>query len=183
MIYLNREIFMSGEASLGVKPVAANASQGTNMPFMSCPLWFQRTLARASMATVILTALFALAFFAGEDEAAISGQWKITAALDGAEITSLDEREARQLVGGVFTISKEKVVFGKRDCGPSTFEAQSVEPRLFLREQFHATSEKLGLPNPVTVVDLSCTSVFIKNQNRLVIAWDGWFFDAVRVKP
>ena len=45
-----------------------------------------------------------------------------------------------------------------------------------------ARPAKLGLPNPVTVIDLSCTSVFIKGANRLVIAWKGWFFDAVRVR-
>lgn len=40
----------------------------------------------------------------------------------------------------------------------------------------------MALPNPVTVVDLSCTTVFIKKPNRLVIACDGWFFEAVRIK-
>lgn len=112
----------------------------------------------------------------------VTGQWRFAAALDGAEITSLDEREARQLVGHIFTISKAKVKFDKRDCGETEFEAQNVEPRLYLREEFHASGKKLGLPNPVTVVDISCTSVFIKNRNRLVIFWQGWFFDAVRIK-
>jgi hypothetical protein len=134
------------------------------------------------VATIIVASAFTLAFAVETDEQMVTGQWRITSALDGADITSLDEREARQLVGRVFTISKDKVAFGKRDCGPTDFEAQSVEPRLFLREEFHATADKLGLPNPVTVVDLSCTSVFIKGKNKLVIAWDGWFFDATRVK-
>lgn len=152
------------------------------MPFPSCPLWLHRAKAMSLVVVIILASWFALALAVGKDEHAITGKWRITAALDGAEVTSLDEREARQLVGGVLTISEENVAFGKRDCGPSEFEAQSVEPGLFLREQFHATAEKLGLPNPVTVVDLNCTSVFIKNQNRLVVAWDGWFFEAVRIK-
>ena len=152
------------------------------MSFPSFPIWLHRAKAMSLVATIILASWSTLAFAVDNADHAITGRWKITAALDGAEITSLDDREARRLVGTVFTISKEKVVFGKRDCGPSEFEAHSVEPRLFLREQFHATAGKLGLPNPVTVVDLSCTSVFIKNKNRVVIAWDGWFFDAVRIK-
>ena len=152
------------------------------MSFRSYPPWLQRTMARALVATVVLASLFVLAFYAGEDNASITGQWKITAALDEAETTSLDEREARQFVGRVFTISKEKVIFGKRACGPPEFSAQRVEPGLFLRKQYQATADKLGLPNPVTVVDLSCTSVFIKNHNNVVIAWHGWFFDAVRIK-
>lgn len=88
-------------------------------------------------------------------EHTVSGKWRLTAALDGAEITSLDEREARQLIGHVFLISKAKVKFDKRDCGPTEFEAEKVEPRLHLRQAFHASAEKLGLPNPVTVVDLN----------------------------
>lgn len=115
-------------------------------------------------------------------ERRVTGDWLFTAALDGAEIASLDEREARQLVGKVFTIRRDKVKFGKRDCGETGFEAQKVEPQLHLREAFHASSKELGLPNPVTVVDLSCTSVFITKPNHLIIFWDGWFFDAVRVK-
>jgi hypothetical protein len=115
-------------------------------------------------------------------ERLLTGQWKLTAALDGARITSLDENEAARLVGSVFTIRKESVKFGKRTCGASDFEAERVEPKLYLPEQFHASPEKLGLPSPVTAVDLSCTTVFIKSSNRLVIFWDGWFFDAVKVK-
>lgn len=134
------------------------------------------------VAAIAMAALPIQTTAADKYEHVVTGKWKLTAALDGAEITSLDENEARQLIGRVFTIQKDKVQFGRRLCGPSDFEAERVEPRLFLREQFHASAEKLALPNPVTVVDLSCTSVFIKNKNRLVIAWDGWFFDAVRTK-
>lgn len=112
----------------------------------------------------------------------ISGQWKFIAALDGAEIVSLDEHEAQKLIGHIFFISKREVKFDDRDCGETEFAAQKVEPNLHLRKAFHADAEKLGLPNPVTVVDLNCTSVFIKGANRLVIAWQGWFFEAVRVK-
>lgn len=117
------------------------------------------------------------------EERVVTGKWRVAAALDGADIASLDEREAKRLVNRVLTISREKVRFGAHACGPSTFEAESVEPRLFLRQQFRASGENLRLPNPVTVVKLSCTAVFIKNPDKLLIFWDGWFFDAVRIKP
>jgi hypothetical protein len=115
-------------------------------------------------------------------ERSVSGTWRVTSALDAADVSSLDERDARRLIGHVFTISREKVKFEERDCGPTEFQAESVEPRLHLREEFRASADKLNLPNPVTVVDLSCTSVFIRTPDRLVIAWKGWFFDAVRVR-
>lgn len=137
------------------------------------------------IAYFILTLLLATApLVQGADsiERRVSGQWKFIAALDGAEIVSLDEHEAQKLIGHIFLISKRKVKFDERDCGETEFAAEKVEPNLHLRKAFHADAEKLGLPNPVTVVDLSCTSVFIKSSNRLVIAWQGWFFEAVRVK-
>jgi hypothetical protein len=142
----------------------------------------QRATMLSLIAALILTGLPASATPTDHYSRAVIGQWRLTAALDGADITSLDEKEARQLVGRVFSISKQSVKFGDRTCGPSEFEAESVEPRLFLREQFHADAAALHLPSPVTVVDLSCTSVFIKSTDRLVIAWKGWFFDAVRVR-
>lgn len=112
----------------------------------------------------------------------VVGRWKLTAALDAADITSLDEREAKLLVGSTLRISKEQLQLGKRICSTPDFEAERVEPRLYLRERYHADSDHLGLPSPVTIVHLDCTSAFVKNPNHLVVFWDGWFFDAVRLK-
>lgn len=140
---------------------------------------------RANILSLIVAATMTIlpsAHASDSIERRVTGEWKFTAALDGAEISSLDEREAQRLLGQVFKIRKDKVKFGKMDCGETQFEAQKVEPRLHLREEFHASSKELRLPNPVTVIDLSCTSVFITKPNHLVIFWQGWFFDAVRVK-
>lgn len=115
-------------------------------------------------------------------ERIVTGQWRFTKPIDSADIASLDEREAAQLVGHIFTIRKNKVAFGDRDCGDTEFEAKKVEPTLYLRREFKSNVAGLKLPNPVTVVEISCTAVFIRNPNRLVIFWKGWFFDAVRVK-
>jgi hypothetical protein len=112
----------------------------------------------------------------------VIGKWRFTAVLDAGDIASIDEQQARRLVGKIFSISRKNVVFGDRDCGAPELEAERVETRTYLRGQAHASAKKLGLPNPVTVVDVACTVVFVKNPDRLVIHWDGWFFDAVRVR-
>jgi hypothetical protein len=130
--------------------------------------------------------IFALASLAtsvsavDNQDRSVIGKWKFTAALDGSEITSLDEKEAQRLVGQVMTISVNRVQFGARKCLPPDLNAERVEPRLYLREQAHASAAQLGLPNPVTVVNLGCTVAFVKAKDRLVIHWDGWFFDARR---
>lgn len=112
----------------------------------------------------------------------VIGKWRLTEARDAANITSLDEKEAKGLLGRIFLIQKDKVQFGTEICQGSEFETQLVDIRLFLPREFRATHENLGLPNPAVAVDLSCTTVFIKNKNKLLIFWDGWFFDAVRVR-
>ncbi len=86
----------------------------------------------------------------------------------------------QQFIGQTFTISPPQVTPGARKCSPPDLFAERVEPRLYLREQAHASASKLGLPNPVTVVSLGCTVAFIKAKDRLVIHWDGWLFDARR---
>ncbi|WP_332876820.1 hypothetical protein [Massilia sp. S19_KUP03_FR1] len=114
-------------------------------------------------------------------ESDVFGHWRFAAVLDSSDISSLDDREAQQLVGRIFTVNKDHVKFGKRDCGPPELEAELVEPAWYLREKAHASSELLRLPSPVTVVKLGCTIAFIKNPQNIVVHWKGWFFDAKRV--
>ena len=62
---------------------------------------------------VIAMSILPSAYASDSIERRVTGEWRFTAALDGAEIASLDEREAQQLLGQVFTIRKEQVKFGK----------------------------------------------------------------------
>jgi hypothetical protein len=110
------------------------------------------------------------------------GKWKLTRALDSADITSLDDREAKRLIGRTFIIDEDHVRFGKRDCGAPELSAKIVEPTWFLREQVRATNIDLALPNPVTVVNLACTFAFVKDEHHMIMFWKGWFFDAKRVR-
>jgi hypothetical protein len=134
------------------------------------------------VAFVCTTSAFRFADAAEYQEISALGKWRLTAALDGADITSLDEREARQLVGRTFTITKEHVRFGKRDCGAPELTAEIVEPTWFMREQVRASSAELKLPNPVTVINLACTFAFAKDSEHMIMFWKGWFFDAKRVR-
>jgi len=120
--------------------------------------------------------------YAASEADSVLGRWRFTVPLDSAEITALDDGEAAALVGRIFTITKDRVAFGRRDCGAPSLDVMLVEPTLYLREQAHASSENLKLPNPVAVVDLGCTVAFVKGPDKLTIFWKGWFFDAVRVR-
>lgn len=113
----------------------------------------------------------------------VIGEWKLTSVLDGVEITSIDENQARHLLGQVMTIQKEGTRFGSESCGAPSFYSKRVEPNQYVRQEAHISAAKLRLPNPVTVVDLGCTRVFIKRADEAVIFWDGFFFGARKIKP
>lgn len=118
---------------------------------------------------------------AEQQDTSVIGRWKLTAALDSSDITSIDDQEAEKLVGQIITINRDKVQLGARVCDSPSFEVTKAETNKFFRDQAHASAKKLGLPNPVTAVYVSCTEVYIKSRNRLVVHWKGFFFDAIRM--
>ena len=101
--------------------------------------------------------------------------------LDGVEITSIDENQAKRLLGQVMTIKKDGTRFGTERCGTPSFDSERVEPHQYLRQEAHISAAKLRLPNPVVVVDIGCTRVFVKKTDEAVIFWDGFFFDAKKI--
>jgi len=111
----------------------------------------------------------------------IIGEWKIRSVLDYATI-SIGADQAKPLIGKDLIISEKEIRFGDQVCSESNFLAESVETNIELRENARVSNDLLRLPNPVTVVELSCAYAYIKGRNRIVLAWNGIFFDAVRKK-
>lgn len=110
----------------------------------------------------------------------ILGRWKLTKYLDSSDITALDDKEAEALVGKIFIVEPDKVTLGKDVCKQPDFNRHYEDTVRYLREDAHAASGKLGLPEVVTVVDLSCTEALFKRYDKIVILWKGIFFDAVK---
>lgn len=111
----------------------------------------------------------------------IVGKWKLSSVLDLIDITSRNEAEARSLLGHVLVIHADGAQLDDYKCAPPNFETRKVAPNLYVQEFAGIDARKLRLPDPVTVVDISCTQVFIKSRNRIVMFWDGWFFEARRI--
>jgi hypothetical protein len=110
------------------------------------------------------------------------GDWRLTSVLDNVDITSIDDAQATKLLGRVMAIRKEGTRFGDQTCGAPSLDTERVEPNLYVRREARISAKKLHLPNPVTVVDIGCTHVFIKAPDHAVIFWDGFYFGAVKVK-
>jgi hypothetical protein len=121
-----------------------------------------------------------LTLHANETNADVIGSWKIVKVLDSSEIAPFSDRQAQGLIGKVLEISGDKLEFAGRVCKKPDFERTQEEPVRYFRESAHASSAKLGLPDPVTVVHISCTYVYPKSANEMVIHWKGFFFDALR---
>ena len=110
------------------------------------------------------------------------GDWKFTSILDNVDITSIDDDEAKKLLGRIIKIRRDGTQFGDQTCGAPSLETERVEPNIYVRREAKISARKLHLPNPVDVVDIGCTHVFITKRNKAVIFWDGFFFGAVKVK-
>lgn len=110
----------------------------------------------------------------------ILGTWRITKVLDTSNITALDDKEAARLVGKTLTVELDKISLAGESCLDPEFERHYEDTVRYLREEAHASAWKLGLPEVVTVIDLSCTEALVKGYNRIVVLWKGIFFDAVK---
>jgi hypothetical protein len=130
------------------------------------------------MAAVVLASAQAAQPVQQNDD--VLGRWRITKMPDASNVTALDDKEARHLIGKLFIVESDKVSLNGEVCDEPEFERHYEDTVRYLREEAHASSWKLGLPTTVPVVDLACTEALIKGHNQIVILWKGVFFDAVR---
>lgn len=113
----------------------------------------------------------------------VIGKWKLVSVLDLAAIASLDEMEAKAMLGKYVTISAKAVTVDEEVCSPPEFWAERIAPEPHMQDKLHSTAERLRLPNPATMVELGCTDVYIRNPGELVLLWGGAMFEAVRIIP
>jgi hypothetical protein len=137
-----------------------------------------RFLATATVA--FLTAGAFLPAHAQQQNGDVLGRWRLTKVLDSSDIAALTDNQAARLVGEIFTVENSQVSLAGQVCKQPDFNRHYEDTVRYLREEAHASSWKLGLPEVVTVVDLSCTEVLFKGTNKAVLYWKGFFFDAVK---
>lgn len=127
---------------------------------------------------------FSLTPFAQASEsqnADLIGNWRLIKVLDSSEITSIDDREAARLIGKTLTIRRDQVAVNGQSCDDPEFERHKESAARYIREQAHAPVGRLGLPDTITVVDLSCAHAILKSPGRMVLYWQGFFFDVTKL--
>lgn len=135
-----------------------------------------------------IAALFTATFFAfpavagddGNENTDIFGVWRIVAVLDSADLSGMSDRKARSMVGKPVRIESDRFQFNGTTCKSPTYKRTVEQTAKHLREKGHVSSVNLHLPNPVTVVDAKCTFIYLQREGRIVVQWDGVYFDAVK---
>jgi hypothetical protein len=115
-----------------------------------------------------------------DKNADILGTWTLTKVLDSADVASLTEQQAADLVGKSVVVRRDSFMFnGEPYRAPSLTRHQEPTAK-YMREGYHARIGYLGLPDTITVVDLDCTEAFLKSEGKIVVFWRGYFYDAIR---
>jgi len=92
----------------------------------------------------------------------------------------MDDKQAAALVGKTMVVHRDGVLFAGEPCPAPELTRHRESAAKYVREGYHARVGYLGLPDTVTVVDLRCTEALIKGKGKIVVFWEGYFYDAVK---
>src|SRR5438067_4321586 len=118
-----------------------------------------------------------------EKDADILGTWTLIKVLDSADVASLTDKQAAALVGKTMVVRRDSVMFNGQPCRAPELTRHREEAAKYVREGYHARVGYLGLPDAITVIDLDCTEAFLKKKGKIVVFWEGYFFDAIKAPP
>jgi hypothetical protein len=115
-----------------------------------------------------------------EKDADIFGTWTLTKVLDSADVASLTDEQAAALVGKTMVVRRDSVMFDGEPCREPELTRHREDAAKYMREGYHARVGYLGLSDTITVIDLDCTEAFLKSRGKIVVFWQGYFFDAIK---
>lgn len=118
---------------------------------------------------------------AQDPNADLYGRWKIKAFVGASIVSGLSDRQVRRLIGKPLLISAEKLSFNGQTCMHPTYQRSIEETVSYFDREWRADSSELPLPNPVTVIETDCNMLYLIRKNRIIVAQDGNFFEAVRM--
>ncbi len=133
---------------------------------------------------ILLLFVFPDPVFARERNEDIYGKWVIKAEIGMGAVTSLSDQQARRIIGKPLLISAEKFEFNGRTCTNPRYERSQEETVSHFDMAWRADVKKdidIPLPNPIISVDAECNYLYVIGKDRLMIAEENVFFEAVRV--
>ncbi|MFL6672254.1 MAG: hypothetical protein ACJ8LG_03060 [Massilia sp.] len=115
-----------------------------------------------------------------EKNADILGTWTLIKVLDSADVASLTDKQAAALVGKTMVVRRDSVMFNGEPCRAPELTRHREDAAKYMREGYHARVGYLGLPDTITVIDLDCTEAFLNSKGKIVVFWQGYFYDAIK---
>lgn len=134
----------------------------------------------------VLTAVTAFACVhahAEDSNSDIYGKWEIKALIGGGAISSRSQSQVDQVIGQFTTITRDRFDFNGRACSHPHYQRRQEETVSYFDMGWRADVSDIPFPNPVTIIDTGCTTfLYPIRKDHLMIADDGDFFEAVRVR-
>ena len=133
---------------------------------------------------LVCSALLAFSSLAAAEPASnadIYGTWKIKAMIGGGAASALTQEDVDKLIGKFVTITPEKFTFNGRICANPVYQRTKEQTAAFFDMAWRADVSDIPFPNPVTVIETGCNTLFPIRKDHLMIAEENVFLEAVRV--
>jgi hypothetical protein len=113
----------------------------------------------------------------------IYGTWKIQTILGGGAVSGMADREARQLIGKTFIVDAKRFTFNGQPCAETSYEETVEATTSHFAREWNTAVKDIPLPDPVTVIDTGCNTLYPLKNGKLMVAEKGVFFEAAKMKP
>jgi hypothetical protein len=140
----------------------------------------ERVLARFLLLTAL--ALASVGVHAQDPNADIYGKWKIKALIGGGAVSSRSQRQVEKIIGKFAIISAERFEFNGKTCMYPNYQRSKEETVSHFDRDWRTDVSDIPFPNPVTIIETGFVFLYPIRKDHLMIAEDGDFFEAVRVK-
>lgn len=102
--------------------------------------------------------------------------------IGGGAAGSLSQRQVNHLIGKVVLIIAEKFEFNGQTCIRPTYQRSTDETVSHFDREWRTEVDDIPFPNPVTVIETGCDTLYLIRKDHLMIAEGGTFFEAVRMR-
>lgn len=121
---------------------------------------------------------------AGDANSDIYGKWRVIRDISPeGTITARNESQTKAIIGKIAVIDSDQFVFNGSNCSHPKYTRSSDDTAAYFYREWRVNSNGMPLGARVAIIEVECNLHYLYpiDKNRLIIADDGDFFEAVRV--